>query len=216
MTLIVCTWLWGSKYDESYVDKLRAGVLRNLKQDHRFFVARPELSDVRLTKIPGCFCRLRMFDSAWQITNGLDDGDRLVCLDLDVVITGHLDPLFDRPDSFVILGGANGKNPCPFNGSVMMLRAGAHEDVWSQFSLERASRVPFHEFPDDQGWIWSRIPEAATWKCGAKSGVWAFQKRGWPIGGDALPQGARIVAFPGRRDPSQFTHLPWVREHWCC
>jgi len=44
-------------------------------------------------------------------------------------------------------------------------------------------------------------------------GVYAFKKRNWPKG-DALPSNARVVAFPGFRDPSQFGHLDWVAQHW--
>ena len=30
----------------------------------------------------------------------------------------------------------------------------------------------------------------------------------------AVPEGARIVAFPGHRDPSKYQHLSWVRDNW--
>jgi hypothetical protein len=121
--------------------------------------------------------------------------------------------LFDRPESFVILQGANSANPNPFNGSVFMLRAGEHADVWSEFSVDAAGKVPFYAFPDDQAWFHARMPNAAGWKVGAASGVYAMGKPGWP-NGTSLPRDARLVVFPGHRDPSQFTHLDWVREHW--
>jgi hypothetical protein len=152
-----------------------------------------------------------MFDPEWQARHGLTG--RIVSIDLDAVITGPLDPLFDRPEPFVILHGGNAANPCPFNGSMFMLRAGAHPDVWRDFSLTRAEEAPRHEFPDDQGWLAYRLPKAAGWTIGEVSGVYCFHKPGWPSG-DALPAGARLVAFPGRRDPSQFTHLEWVKENW--
>jgi hypothetical protein len=83
--------------------------------------------------------------------------------------------------------------------------------VWSDFSLEAAAKVPHAEFPDDQAWFEAKMPDAGA--LGAEEGVFAFQKRNWPRG-DALPKGARIVAFPGWRDPSKFTQLEWVKEHW--
>lgn len=154
-----------------------------------------------------------MFSPEWQCRVGIGHGDRLVCLDLDIVITERLDGLFDRTESFVILKNANTVNPCPYNGSVMMLLAGAHQDVWTDFSLEAAKKVPYHEFPDDQGWLHHKIPVCGGWRAGHQSGIYGFKKRGWP-GGDGLPSGCKIVAFPGSRDPSQFTHLPWVAKHW--
>jgi len=213
--LTICTWLWGEKYGREYVDRLFAGVKRHLNQPCRFLLARPDLDgpDAELIKAPGCFVRLRMFDPAWQKSMGVKD--RLACLDLDAIITGPLDTLFDRPEPFLILQGANAANPCPYNGSLMMLRAGAHPEAWSDFTLAAAGHVPFYEFPDDQGWLAHKIPNAAGWNAGRESGVYAFEKPGWPPGkGNALPWGARMVCFPGWRDPSKFAHLDWVQEHW--
>jgi len=140
-------------------------------------------------------------------------GDRIVCMDLDLIITGSLDPLFDRPEPFVILQGANSVNPCPYNGSMWMVKAEYRPDVWSDFTLDAATAVPWYAFPDDQSWFAHKLPNAAGWRAGPQSGAYAFKKPGWPKG-DGLPADARLVAFPGFRDPSQFTHLPWVRDHW--
>ena len=209
--LNIVTWRWGQKYAGHYVERLKAGLARHLKQEYRFGVFGPEAEDEYLTKVPGCFCRLRMFDPAWQEKHGLTG--RIVCIDLDAIITGSLDELFDRTEKFMILQGANASNPCPFNGSVMMLRAGTRPDVWADFSLKRAGEVPYDAFPDDQGWLAHKIPNAGAWKAGPESGIYAFQKPGWPKGED-LPTGAKIVAFPGWRDPSLFTKLEWVQRNW--
>lgn len=209
--LTICTWRWGSKFPGHYVERLKAGIARHLKQEYRFAVFSPLAEDEYLTKIPGCLCRLRMFDPAWQERHKIEG--RLVCIDLDVVITGPLDDIFDRPESFVILHGGNSSNPCPYNGSLMMIRAGTRPDVWRDFSLKRTREMPHFEFPDDQAVYAYKIPDAAGWKVGWESGIYCFQKPGWPKG-DALPKDARIVAFPGWRDPSKFTHLDWVKNNW--
>lgn len=223
--LTISTWLWGDKYGQEDVERLAAGVWRHLKQAYRMVVVtdRPEMKselfmtapipaqDRGLLTIPGCFARLRLFDPVWQQINNIHD--RLVCMDLDTVITGPLDPLFNRPETFTILQGANAANPCPFNGSLMMLRAGAHPEVWSDFTIEKASKVPHYEFPDDQAWLANKLPDAAGWEVGASSGVYAFEKPGWPKG-HALPKDALIVVFPGWRSPEKFKHLPWVEQHW--
>lgn len=213
--LTVCTWIWGDKYKDGYVEKLQAGLARHMNQEYQFRVFSPPPEDMPLTEMPGCFARLRMFDPIWQERQGLKDGDPLVCLDLDNIITRSIGTLFNRPESFVILRGANTKNPCPFNGSVMMLRVGSHPKVWSDFSVEASRRIHYHKFPDDQSWLHHKIHNAAGWQCGPKSGIYAFQKHEW--GGKdciVLPPEARIVCFSGRRDPSQFLHVPWVQDHW--
>lgn len=224
--LTVLTFWWGEKYSPIYVARLASGLRRHLHQPYRFVcvhgrglvpppgIETAPLADPGLCTIPGCFARLRTFSPEWQREVGIEAGGRIVCLDLDIIITGSLDPLFDRDEDFVILTGANASNPCRFNGSVLMLRAGAHAEVWSTFSLEAARRAKFFSFPDDQGWLWHTIPDAAGWQVGAESGIYAFSKPGWPDGDVRLPEDARLVAFPGARDPSHYMQLGWVQQHW--
>ncbi len=224
--LVISTWLWGSKYSVEDVRKLRDGIGRHLHQPHRFLVMtererdwtpphgteRHAIKDPHLLAHKGCFVRLRMFDYGWQQNRKIDY--KLVCLDLDMVITGPLDLVFDRPETFVILGGANSVNPCPFNGSVMMVRPGHHGELWTDFTIEEARKIKFHDFPDDQGWIAHKLPTAATWQAGKKSGIYAFKKPGWPAHSFNLPPDARIVAFPGARQPKDYMKFSWVRQHW--
>jgi hypothetical protein len=206
---VVC-WVWGSKYGPEYVDRLRRGVERHLP-GARVLVAEPEPADRYLTEIEGCLARLRTFDPEWQAANGIEEGSRIVVLDLDLVVTGDLTRVFDREEPFVILQGVHTGNPCLFNGSVWMLRAGYRPDVWTEFTLERAAAVPHYLFPEDQAWFAARMPDAGAF--GPADGVYAFGKPGWPKGMN-LPPNAKIVAFPGRRDPSQFIEVPWVRRNW--
>lgn len=211
--LHISTWHWGTSYPQYYVDRLAAGVARHVKQAHTFHVFSPEPEDQYLTEMPGCLARLRMWDLEWQARQGIARGDRLVTLDLDLIVTGELDPLFDQPHPFMVLQGANAVNKNPYNCSVQMLRAGYRPDVWTDFSLENLKAAPVHSFSDDQGWLWHRLPLEAGWQVGKQSQIYAMGKPGWP-GGEDLPKGARIVAFPGYRDPSQFVRNEWVKAHW--
>jgi hypothetical protein len=212
VALIVSTWAWGSKYPPEYVDRLRAGVARNLTQPYEFRVFTPEPEDHLLTIAPGCFARLRAFDPEWQARQGIAPGERIVCLDLDLIVTGSLDELFARPEPFAILSGVNASNPCWANGSIWWTTAGYRPDVWTDFSLEAARALPgIHSFADDQLWLATKLPDAG--RITDTDGCYAFQKMTWPRG-NALPKNARIVAFPGWRDPVGFQHLDWVKEHW--
>jgi hypothetical protein len=203
--------VWGTKYAPHYLRRLESAIARNMVGDYRFHVLKPHPDDEALTQIPGCFCRLRTFSPEWQAEHGIEEGDRIVCIDLDLVVTGSLDALYDRPEPFVILQGVNSANPNPFNGSVWMLRAGYRPDVWSDFTLEKASKVPWYAFPDDQAWFHHLMPDAGAF--GPEQGVYGFGKPGWPPG-TSLPKNARVVAFPGHRDPAQFAHLEWMKRHW--
>ena len=224
MALSICTWMWGDKYSPEYVNRLHRGLRRNLTRPFRFLLMTESSRDIALPflieryPIPDpdlctkdCFARLRMFDPAWQ--KSLNLVGPIVCIDLDVVITGNCDQLFDRQEPLVVLQGANAANPCPYNCSVFMLWPGTNPEVWSEFSLEAAQGIPHYGFPDDQGWLHALVPGAAAWRVGPSSGIYAYRKPQWPPS-DRLPADARIVAFPGRRDPSHFQHLGWVKEHW--
>jgi hypothetical protein len=220
---VIC-WLWGSKYSAQDVLRLRCAVGKHLDASHRFIVFADEMNedlarkgfDVRRIVDPlligrHCFCRLRMFDPAWQEWNKFKVP--IVSLDLDLIITGRLDPLFFGHHDFMILQGVNAVNPNPFNASVMMLLPGNHAHVWNDFTMERAQKMRRYEFPDDQGWIWDRLPHAFGWRAGPSSGIYGFMKPGWPAGTN-LPKDARIVAFLGHRKPHQFQHIAWVKKCW--
>lgn len=222
--LHVVTWKWGTKYGNDYVHKLAAGLKRHVTEPHTFTCITDDtrglsvnceyIRDPDLLEIKGCFARLRLFDDEAQKKSGIEAGHRIVCIDLDVIPVRNMDKLFYRPEPFLILQGANAINPNPFNGSLWMLRAGYRPDIWTDFSLEKLDEIPRHDFPDDQGWFWYKLPDAPGWKVGPSSGIYAFQKPGWPKD-DQLPSDACLVVFPGWRDPVKFNHLPWIREHWC-
>lgn len=220
----VLTFFWGNAYTPEYIDRLAAGLRRHMPQPYRFVcvVDRPiqtqealiqvPLRDPELTKVKGCFCRMRTFDPSWQSWLGVESGERILVLDLDLIITGFLGPLLTRREPFVILQGVN-NHGMAFNGSVWLTTAGFRPDVWTDFSLEAAGKVPFASFPDDQSWMESKLAPAAGAYLPSKDGTYAFQKPGWPKG-VGLPKNARLVAFPGARDPKDFSHLLWVQEHW--
>lgn len=225
MINIVVYW-WGDKYPQYYVDRLRAGITRNLTLRHRFIVISdrpreiehiliPE-ADLYYTRMKGCFARLRLFDPVFQRLHNLHG--LIVSVDLDLIVTGSIDHLFQykqestAPD-FSILQGVNGSNPCPYNGSLWSFKAGTRPDVWSEFSPSAYHhyKVPFYAFPDDQGWFSYKIPKAGYY--GSTTGVYAYMKRGWSPD-KSLPDNACMVAFPGFRDPIMFEHIDWVTEHW--
>jgi len=225
---IVC-WFWGKKYSLDYVRKLAAGLKRNIKQPYRFAVIseggqekvdgaeawvmkHPELipSDV-WPNVGGV--RMQLFDTAWQEELGIIKGNRIVSMDIDTVVTGQLDVLFNRPEPFTILQGINTTNPNPFNGSLWTVQAGYRPDAWTDFTLEAFAKLSHHQAkPSEQDWMFHKFPDAAAW--GPQDGVYGFKKRGW-VGGmeGALPDNAVLVTFPGR-DPAKYVEVPWIKKYW--
>jgi hypothetical protein len=141
-------------------------------------------------------------------------GPRLVSIDLDMVIVGDLEPLFDRDDEFIAWGESDFKAQ-KFCGSLWMLKTGTRPRVWTEFnpktSPARARAAGCRG--SDQAWLSYMLPDAATW--GKRDGVYSWRKHIKPAGG-ALPHDARVVAFHGKEDPwlGRCQQYEWVRNHY--
>lgn len=166
-------------------------------------------------RFPSCYRRLKLF------SNDLEDtfGPHRVWIDLDVVITGDMVPIWDRPDDFVIISGKWEKQDrawsC-YNGSMCMVRAGTRTQVWERFDPQTSpaqSRAAGYQ-GSDQGWIGFCLgPDEATW--GPSDGVYSYRNNLKPAGG-RLPENARLVVFHGKHDPwgPEAQRLAWVRDHY--
>lgn len=232
---VIC-WKWKPRYGyrstfgAPQVNVLRAMVARHYAGPHRFSCITDDAAgiDPRVRVIPlwndyaniqsphgaqnpSCYRRLRMFaaDAAELI------GPRIVSLDLDCVIVGDVAPLWDRPDDFVMWAGTT--PPAPYNGSMVLLTAGARRQVWDTFdpiASPKAGRA-LRYVGSDQAWIAACLgPNEARWTSGDGVYSWRMQLR--PNRGK-LPADARIVFFHGHADPwIKWTQreAPWITEHW--
>lgn len=242
---IVC-WKWRpragyrSQFGPETVNVLRRMVARHLTLPHRFSCITDDAQgidpEVRIIPLwdtyadipspsgannPSCYRRLRMFsEEARELI-----GSRIVSMDLDTVVTGNLDSLFDRAEDFVIWGGTthilNGQRRarpwCWYNGSFMMLRAGTRTRVWTEFDPKVSPRRAHaaNARGSDQGWIsYCLGTKEATWT--DADGVRSFRSHIIP-GNGKLPPGTRLVAFHGRYDPwtaEAQRVAPWIKEHY--
>ncbi len=159
---------------------------------------------------PSCYRRLKLF--APEMRDLI--GERIVCLDLDVVITGNLDPLWDRADDFICWGDTRRDNH--YNGSMFLLRAGTRTAVWKGFDplTSPATARAAGYFGSDQGWLSYKLgPGEHRWT--KRDGVYSFRNHIDRDGG-RLPRDARIVFFHGHVDPwdKDAQRLGWVKEHY--
>lgn len=161
-------------------------------------------------KQPSCYRRLRAFHP--EI--GKVFGDRFVMLDLDTVITRDVTPLWNRPEDFVIWGETDPRSF--YNGSMMLMTAGARPKVWSDFDPQtspmRAKNAG--RFGSDQGWLsYCLGPGEARWTTG--DGVYSYRVH-LKQNPNMLPDNARIVMFHGGTDPwsARAQEHVWVRQHY--
>lgn len=226
--LTVLSWYWidpdsRAAYTAAHVNIWADMVRRNLSMPHRIACVTdmPEGLDPRIDVIapphdfddwriptwragrPQCLRRLVMFapDAARLF------GERFVCMDIDCVITGPLDPLFvDDVDFRIFRGTAPGRY---YNGSMMMMRAGARPQVFSKLSLDGVIDAGRKFVGSDQAWISLVLgPKEKTW--GPEHGVHWWANRA------AARANCRVMFFPGSLKPWKVAENgdPLVSTHY--
>lgn len=210
--LTVVSWLWSqpegrAKYTPEHVWIWADMVSRNLAMPHKLLCVTSEtdlpptveridppgeFEDIQPKwgpRKPNCFRRLVMFkrDAAKTF------GKRFVSIDLDCVIGGPLDPLFDRPEDLVLVKGTSSDRP--YNGSMMLIKAGCRPRVYEDFNQAGAdaSGEAFHG--SDQAWLAHKLGWGEkTWN--ERDGVFCYG----PLWAQ-VPRRSRILFFPGRTKP---------------
>ena len=237
----VVTFLWSkpgyrSKFTEQHVATMAKMVRRNYAGPHRFiaftdtvkntahcvdddvpYCLAPLWSDYADVPHPmgahnpSCFRRLRLY-SNWAREA---IGPRIVQIDLDMVLTGDVTPLWNAPVHFAFW--QDQLNPHGrVNGAMQLITPGLRDDVWSSFDPKRAAiegRKP-GQWGSDQGWLAHKFKEGTYGRFTADAGCYSWRVHCKPHGG-ALPAGARVVNFHGVEDPWTLADsVPWIKEHY--
>jgi hypothetical protein len=160
---------------------------------------------------PSCYRRLKMFSA--EAVNIF--GPRFVSIDLDVVITADVTPLFDHDLPFKMYGDT--ARGTPYNGSLIQHTSGTRRQLWEQFDPLKSPQLGLKKryIGSDQAWIGVCLGPNEP-KFTRADGVYSFRNELKPRGG-ALPSDARIVIFHGAVDPwspiARATY-PWIKEHY--
>lgn len=156
---------------------------------------------------PSCYRRLAMFRrDAAEIF-----GERFVCMDLDSVIGGPLDPLFDRKDDLVLFNGTGPGRP--YNGSMMLIRAGCRPQVYDEFTPERAAEASEKFVGSDQAWL-AYILGAGEKTWGEADGVYWHGPTYRRARRKLKP---RVLFFPGKLKPWDLAKMradPYVTNNY--
>lgn len=215
-----------------HVNTLRRMVERNYPHPHRFICVTDDpvglddgieyvplwndhanLPNPSWPQGPSCYRRLKVF-SDWF---GDIAGDRFVCVDLDVVITGDLTPLWHRPES--LLMWETGHPTITHCASMFMATAGMHRKIWDDFDPRISPRLAIQSGRmkgSDQAWMYHCMRgQIAGW--GTKDGAYSYRDHCVRRHRGELPKGSRIVMFHGKPDPWAHTALqasPWIHDHY--
>lgn len=257
MSLTVLCYLWGQRkyrdFGAEHVNVLARMVERHLPREHRFVCITDEhphdfdesvhhcmmptearqflhIMSPEGIQYPSCYVRLWTFSEAAKML-----GDRVLLLDIDMVIKGDISRLVDHDEDFVgwrpntVWGNAD-----RFAGGGYLLRTGTRTEVWADFISDpfaaqtRAHKAGFRG--SDQAWIsyclgskekcfdsdlmappeefpsYNRAPKQKV----PYSGWKALDKNSQWLEPPTHP----VIQFCGHTKPWQLLDVPWIKEHW--
>lgn len=157
---------------------------------------------------PNCYKRLRLFDPDMRKVFG----DRIVCMDLDLIITGDITQILQTPGDFV---GYN-KRGVRYQGAFWIHEIGTRPEVWQEFDPETSpalARKAGYE-GSDQAWLSYKLRPNERVLTRA-DGLYCYDID--RLNARALPPEAKIVFFRGARKPwhpQVFGKVGWVSQHW--
>lgn len=173
----------GDKYPFEYVEKLYRGLCRHTSNDFVFEV-------VTKTRYPGWWGKIEQFAPM----------ERIVLLDIDIVITGNVDFLFEYDGPFCAW-----KDPWQdgLNGSVHSIAPGFGQNMKTTF-MENAAAF-MRQYKTDQDFLRDyTVPD--YWPHGL---IQSYKAQGL----QESPKDARIVVFHGYPKPDDIND-GWVKELW--
>lgn len=156
----------------------------------------------------GCYRRLKMYaPEAREIL-----GDRIVSMDLDMVVAKDLTPLF-RPWYDFRIWRSESVQGTPYNGSLQATTAGANAHIWKDFDPEKTpalARMQGYRGTDQSVLALMMGRDAPVWTW--QDGVF-YLARNCPR--DRVPELARVIFSPGSQkvtDPAVQHKYPWLRD----
>jgi len=227
--------MWNDKhlgdrpYAPEHVNTLRRAVARNMSVPHRFicvadrsngfdpevevFLTPPEAREIGMLRspeggrFPSCYRRL------WNFSEGAKAfGDKILCIDIDLIPMKDWAPLFERTEDFV--GWRPYRDwgrPMRLGGGIYLLKPGTRTQVWSGFkgseSIQTARRAGFRG--SDQAWLSYTLGSKEPYY-GKDAGIYSIRDMKDP---KKPPADARLIQMNGPQKPWS-SHLQWVKDRW--
>jgi hypothetical protein len=237
MLSVVC-WKWGTLYSVEYVNRLRSMLERHLHIPHTLWCVTDNADgmDNRIEGMPmfpdtfpgmtspsgkrANFRRLRTFDaslaSIW--------GPRILMLDIDIVITGDVTPLFSRTEPLLAFDQRHNTARHKYNTSVVLMDTGVLGHMWTEFKADpgdvwekvKRSSIGDGNNSDQAVFGYYATRYGSVTGIGPDDGVTPFYKVKNQDGG-GLPPNTRAVLFFGSEKPAESEIqkiCPWILQHW--
>lgn len=225
---IICM-KWGTLYGPEYVNRLYGMISRNLDDPFRLVCLTDDRTGIReevecydcpeiAIKAPECRLGWRKI-TLWDTeVAGLEDGDALF-IDLDVVITGDLTPLFSYlpEETFIVAPNWTQKDAQIGNTSLYRFKVGSHPYLLK--TLLGQPDETLSKFPNSQTYISRTVKSMVFWP---DNWCQSFKVHCVPKGikrffvEPQIPEGARVIAFPGEPNPDDAAAgrwpAPWYKK----
>jgi len=224
----------GKKYPYDYVNKMYNMITRNCSYDLKFYCLTEDQTGIReeITCIP---LPTNLPVSGWWykpyiFSKDLPIEGTILYLDLDLVITGNIDILFDYADGdyCVLRDFTRAMRPGwqKYNSSVIRFSKGQLDYVWDKF--RRSSQHYMRQFFGDQDLLYDLTQGTATYwpDKWIMSWKWEIRKdKQWKPGGVKgnrtfntiehcePPKECCIVVFHGDPNPHN-CYDPYIIENW--
>ena len=196
-----------------YVNALHRGVQRNLSIPHRFICFSDnglkvdkgvEVQNFDSPSWKGCFPKLYAFHPE----NGLSD--RVVVMDLDLVVCGSLDDMFSYDGDFMTRMAFRNRLTGKSGGDLVFFRHGTYTNLWhllhEKFIIleqeERGrERNVYRKYVGKMDFVQPLYPnQVLSYRRHVRLGQWH--------------DNCRIVSFHGKPRPHELKTEPLVKEHW--
>lgn len=232
---VVC-WKWNKpgyrhEFKPEHVHALRDQVRHHYRDDVRFICMTDDPTGLEcehypldnicdtpnpsFTNGPSCYRRLVAFSKDFERIAG----KRFASVDLDVLVTGDLTPLFERETPFAAWKGP--RTDKHTNGSIWVMDAGSQHQVWDRFDPEVSPGVTHAAGcrGSDQGWIQYCVNQgwAEVEFLDKTDGIYSFRLEVAIDQKGVLPENARLVIFHGPNnpwDPHIQLDFPWIKKHY--
>jgi hypothetical protein len=229
---------WGNKYPADYVNRLYSMVARNMQRPFRFICLTEDsvglVENIESFPLPELSVDLGGPERGWNklavfAEELYDLKGKVLCLDLDLIITGSLDDLFDYPGEVMIIRDWIKKDGTG-NSSVYRFEVGAHPEILSEFEASFEEIKARHR--NEQEYLSSALMEKNALVYWPDHWCRSFKRHclkplSFFIARDTeIPEDARVIVFHGKPDPHEaiigvsgkwyrrFKPATWISDHW--
>jgi len=224
MQTIICM-KWGTRYGAEYVNRLYGAILRQTSRPTRLVCFTDDKSDIdkniEVQPIPEINLPPDLVVTPWRKLAMwkyplADLSGDVLFLDLDLVITGNLDAMFDyEPGRFCVIENWTQMGQNIGNTSAFRFPAGKYTHIFDK--IQDDPEPILEKYRIEQLYISREIEDMVFWP---KDWCVSFKHSllpPWPLNffkTPKLPKDTRIVAFTGKPDQDEAARGHWPVKNW--